>query len=184
MGLMGLTKRPDRRFWFMLPIALGGCVLLVGTPQDGNSQFFGSVLSLLAAFLYACDVICVTKLRQRGAGTSTIMAAVTVVSTIFIFPLYAWHGFPLPQSGQTILMLLALVIVGQIPGARAGHGCAAGSARLAQLAGLARPAGHRRFIVVVFPFIIPRHNANHRDRHRFVGHCRGDPDPVTCLFAA
>ncbi|GGX65308.1 membrane protein [Tateyamaria omphalii] len=117
LGLIGLTSRPDMNFWVMLPIALAGCALLIGTPQgDGQSQVLGNVLALSAAFCYACYVVGVTELRKRGLSTLTIMSVVTIVSTVFLLPLFAMQGFPAPQSMQTIMMLLVLVLIGQMLG--------------------------------------------------------------------
>lgn len=116
LGLIGLTTRPDLRFWVMLPVALGGCALLIGAPKGADSQVLGNVLALLAAFCYACYVIGVTELRKRGLSTLPIMAVVTIVSTVLLLPFFAAQGFPLPQTIQTVLMLLVLVLIGQILG--------------------------------------------------------------------
>ena len=116
LGLTGLTTRPDLNFWIMLPIALAGCALLIGTPQNTQSQIWGNVLALSAAFCYACYVIGVTELRKRGLSTLPIMSAVTIVSMLFLLPFFAVEGFPLPQTIQTVMMLLALVVIGQILG--------------------------------------------------------------------
>ena len=115
LGLMGLTARPDLNFWVMLPIALAGCALLIGTPQ-GTQQIWGNVLALSAAFCYACYVIGVTELRKRGLSMLPIMAAVTLVSTLFLLPFLAAQGFPLPRTPRTVMMLLVLVVIGQILG--------------------------------------------------------------------
>lgn len=116
LGILGLTARPEVRFWVMLPVALAGCVLLVGALQGAKSQMLGNILALLAAFCYACYVIGVTELRRRGLTTLPIMACVTIVSMISLFPLFVVQGAPLPQTQKTILLLLALVIMGQMLG--------------------------------------------------------------------
>ena len=116
LGLIGLATRPELKFWVMLPIALGGCVLLIGAPQGADTQVLGYILALLAAFCYACYVVSVTELRKRGLSTLPVMAVVTIVSTVFLLPFFAAQGFPLPETIQTVLMLLVLVLIGQILG--------------------------------------------------------------------
>ncbi|HDZ53417.1 hypothetical protein LCGC14_0043620 [marine sediment metagenome] len=116
LGLIGLTSRPDVNFWFMLPIALAGCALLIGSPQSTDTQIIGSILALSAAFCYACYVVGVTELRKRGRSTISIMTVVTVVSTIFLLPLFASQGFPIPTTFETVALLFVLVLIGQILG--------------------------------------------------------------------
>jgi drug/metabolite transporter (DMT)-like permease len=116
LGLIGLTARPDVNFWFMLPIALAGCALLIGSPQSTDTQIIGNILALSAAFCYACYVVGVTELRKRGRSTISIMTVVTIVSTIFLLPLFASQGFPLPTTLETVALLLVLVLIGQILG--------------------------------------------------------------------
>jgi drug/metabolite transporter (DMT)-like permease len=58
----------------------------------------------------------VTELRKRGRSTISIMTVVTVVSTIFLLPLFASQGFPIPTTFETVALLFVLVLIGQILG--------------------------------------------------------------------
>ncbi len=117
-GLIGLCERPERSFWIALPAAMAGIVLLIGISGfgEGNGSVTGNVTALLAGMLYAAYLVTVRTLRDRGAASGHIMAAVTLGSTVLLSAFFFMAGAPVPMTGESWLLLLALVLFGQVAG--------------------------------------------------------------------
>ena len=116
-GLLGLSDRPGRNFWWSLPVALTGTLLLVGVSAfAGGGNVAGDAIALLAGFLYGAYLVTVRRLKLAGGSTFLIMAVVTAGSAVCLAPLLLWQEQILPPDGRTVALLLLLVLAGQVAG--------------------------------------------------------------------
>ncbi|MCY1706293.1 DMT family transporter [Pannonibacter sp. SL95] len=116
-GLLGLSDRPGANFWWSLPVALSGTVLLVGlSVVSGGGSVAGDAIALLAGLLYGAYLVTVRRLKQAGASTLQIMVAVTAGSTVCLAPTLLWQEQIVPPDARSIGLLVVLVLVGQVLG--------------------------------------------------------------------
>lgn len=116
-GMLGLSDRPTSSFWSALPLALCGIVLIVGLSAfNDDNDLSGDVVALFAGFFYGGYLVVIRRLKQDGAQSSHIMAWVTAGSAFILAPLLLFQQQILPQDLQTVLLLAALVLVGQVAG--------------------------------------------------------------------
>lgn len=116
-GLLGLADRPTRAFWTALPLGLVGTALIVGVSAFGTGgNLLGDAIALLAGVLYGAYLVTVRRLKQQGASSAHVIAAVTTGSAILLAPAMLAHESLLPPDGRTVVLLILLVLVGQVAG--------------------------------------------------------------------
>ncbi|OSQ36560.1 DMT family transporter [Thalassospira mesophila] len=111
-GLLGLARRPSRRFWQGLPIAMLGAVCLFFASSQGNGSVYGDALAIVAAGFYGAYFVVIARLRQDHSALqimlwSTVVTAIVLASYMLVFD--GSIGMPVMAGGWLALCGLAFL---------------------------------------------------------------------------
>ncbi len=111
-GLLGLARRPSRRFWQGLPIAMLGALCLFLASSHGSGSMRGDAMAIIAAGLYGAYFVVIAKLRQDHSALqimlwSTIVTAAILAVYMLIFD--GGIGMPMVMGGWLALCGLAFL---------------------------------------------------------------------------
>lgn len=101
-------QRPSGLFLVGLAAALAEVALLVrASVATSSTGLAGDALGVVTAAFYACYLLAVKGLRDRGATTLRLMAVTSSVTALVLLPIALASGEPfLPQSGGGWLILV------------------------------------------------------------------------------
>lgn len=111
-GLLGLARRPSRRFWQGLPIAMVGALCLFFASSRGSGSVYGDALALVAAGFYGAYFVVIARLRQDHSALqimlwSTVVTAIVLAAYMMVFD--GTIGMPLMAGGWLALCGLAFL---------------------------------------------------------------------------
>ncbi|PKR51717.1 DMT family transporter [Thalassospira marina] len=111
-GLLGLARRPSRRFWQGLPIAMLGAFCLFLASSHGSGSMLGDATAILAAGFYGAYFVVIAKLRQDHSALqimlwSTIVTAIVLGLYMLVFD--GGIGMPAVMGGWLALCGLAFL---------------------------------------------------------------------------
>lgn len=111
LGLIGLARRPGKRFWWGTPFALIGGYCLFRASETGTGSVAGDAMAVLGAMFYAGYLTVIGRLR-RDFSALEIMCSSTIVTALFLFALLVVRGdleVPMAIGGWIALAGLAYV---------------------------------------------------------------------------
>ncbi len=111
-GLMGLARRPSRRFWQGLPIAMLGAMCLFFASARGNGSVYGDILAIVAAGFYGAYFVVIARLRQDHSALQIMLwsTAVTALVLAVYMVIFDGHiGMPVMAGGWLALCGLAFL---------------------------------------------------------------------------
>ena len=111
-------ERPSTMFAIGLATALAGVVMLVNTSLAfSRTALLGDALGVVTAAFYAGYILAVKEVRDRGAGTLSVMAVTTTITALFLFPVALVSGEALlPHSARGWLILAGLAWISHCAG--------------------------------------------------------------------
>ncbi|WP_168173659.1 DMT family transporter [Thalassospira sp. TSL5-1] len=111
-GLLGWARRPSRRFWQGLPIAMLGAFCLFLASSHGSGSMLGDATAIVAAGFYGTYFVVIAKLRQDHSALqimlwSTIVTAIILALYMLVFD--GGIGMPAVIGGWLALCGLAFL---------------------------------------------------------------------------
>ncbi|RCK50303.1 hypothetical protein TH25_11925 [Thalassospira profundimaris] len=111
-GLLGWARRPSRRFWQGLPIAMLGAFCLFLASSHGSGSMLGDATAIVAAGFYGAYFVVIAKLRQDHSALqimlwSTIVTAIILALYMLVFD--GGIGMPAVLGGWLALCGLAFL---------------------------------------------------------------------------
>lgn len=95
------------RDWIALCAAATGVVVLIGTQWGAN--FTGILWILASAFLWAMYILVSNRLASSDSTFHTMGVGLTYAS-LLVTPLVAWRWEPIPATGPSVWLLIAMAI--------------------------------------------------------------------------
>ncbi|MDH4657123.1 EamA family transporter [Corynebacterium pyruviciproducens] len=95
------------RDWIALCAAATGVVVLSGTQWGAN--FTGILWILASAFLWAMYILVSNRLASSDSTFHTMGVGLTYAS-LLVIPLVAWRWEPIPATGPSVWLLIAMAI--------------------------------------------------------------------------
>ena len=115
IGYVVARTLPGRNAGIALAFAAAGTALLLGRSADVSARHLaGDLFCLTAAVLYTGYLVVIDRAR-RSVGPMPLLAIVTVIGAVLLFPVAAAGPGPLVPTNWTPLVLLALgsQVIGQ-----------------------------------------------------------------------
>tara|TARA_Y100000768_G_C23940845_1_gene665049 strand:+ start:275 stop:1177 length:903 start_codon:yes stop_codon:yes gene_type:complete len=116
-ALFFLKEKFSKFLFTALVFSLGGMSLLLGESfQFNKQQFLGDLLGVLTALWYGSYIITIAQLRKKFNTTSIMFISGVVSSAILIIVAFIFEQNFIPQSFNTIIVLILLGFVCQFIG--------------------------------------------------------------------
>lgn len=111
-------EKVTRRFLFAVLLAFAGTALLIGKNLKISPKTLqGDVLGILTAVFYSGYILSVKVARDRGLGTSKIMAVSGVITVVVLLPIVILSGEKaLPATSHGWLVVCGLAILSHLFG--------------------------------------------------------------------
>ena len=111
-------ERPSRRFFFAVPVLLGGIVLAGGFAGTGSGHdpVFGAVAALLAGAAYAGYLLLIRRCSEPGTQVHSLLLATVSAGAVALALGIPSHTLDLDPGWPAFGWLVALAVIGQCIG--------------------------------------------------------------------
>ncbi len=112
-GLLFLRERVAWHTWMAIALALGGVAIMFGSGLD-TGHLLGNLFALCIPVLYACQIICVRKVRGSMDGQAPDLLPTVLLSGVMAATPALLLGWPLEAAARdgSLLALMGCVQLG------------------------------------------------------------------------
>lgn len=103
-GLLFLRERVAWHTWMAIALALGGVVIMFGEGMD-TGRWLGNLFALCIPLLYACQIICVRKVRNTSDGRPPDLLPTVFLAGVMAAAPALLLGWPLEAAARDVSLL-------------------------------------------------------------------------------
>ena len=103
-GLLFLRERVAWHTWMAIALALGGVAIMFGSGLD-TGHLLGNLFALCIPVLYACQIICVRKVRGSMDGQAPDLLPTVLLSGVMAATPALLLGWPLEAAARDVSLL-------------------------------------------------------------------------------
>ena len=103
-GLLFLRERVAWHTWMAIALALGGVAIMFGSGLD-TGHLLGNLFALCIPMLYACQIICVRKVRGSVDGQATDLLPTVLLAGVMAATPALLLGWPLEAAARDVSLL-------------------------------------------------------------------------------
>ena len=103
-GLLFLRERVAWHTWMAIALALGGVAIMFGSGLD-TGHLLGNLFALCIPMLYACQIICVRKVRGSVDGQAPDLLPTVLLAGVMAATPALLLGWPLEAAARDVSLL-------------------------------------------------------------------------------